>query len=140
MVNNEDIFAKHPELMELREFKTSEEIIRAFKNGGTMWKVWTYCGVPSGVSESPTKVIGVGTYADERSIFHGAPVYYYYSKSGALSEDFVDDLQCVPGKAVFTSKKRAEAYFAAARKAYASDPEWQKEVAEKKEEARRGDF
>ena len=34
-----DILAKHPELTDLLELKTTDEIIHAFEDGGTVWEV-----------------------------------------------------------------------------------------------------
>lgn len=130
-MNNEDIFAKHPELKELREFKTDAEIISAFKNGGTMWSVHTHCGEPSDVLSE--EVVGTGTYDDPSSVLHGKAVYYYTTHwSEKPLKSFVEDLQNLPAKAVFTSERAAERYSFAAHTAFASDLEWQAEVAREK--------
>ena len=58
---DEEIAEKHPELMELREFKTDKEIITAFKKGGTMWEVGTLYSQPNHL-EGPIKVLKVKKY------------------------------------------------------------------------------
>ena len=141
MLTNQEILARHPELMELREFKTDEEIIQILKNGCTVWETESYDGAPTGVAKSPVEVVGVGVHDDESSSLHGIPVYYYYRQSsldGSRVEGFgfIGDFQRMPAKGVFTSRERAGAYFAAARKAYESDPKWQAEV-EREEEFNR---
>ncbi len=141
MLTDQEIFTRHPELMELREFKTDEEIVQAFKDGGVMWETESCDGAPTGVAKRPTKVIDVGTYDNEGSCLRAAPVYYYgrWNVDGTRvkRDGFIGDLQSVPAKAVFTSKERAEAYFAAARKAYKSDPEWQAKIKRERENENR---
>lgn len=41
MMTNREISERHPELAELREFKTNEEIVEAVKGGRTIWHVMT---------------------------------------------------------------------------------------------------
>ena len=131
MLIRQEIFDRHPELMELREFKTNEEIINAFKNGGTMWEVNIGCGAPSGVSSA--EVVGTGICDNPSPTFNGKAVYYYISPwNKKPRESFVEDLQNSPAKAVFTSRRAAERYSNAAHYAFASDPEWQADVAREK--------
>lgn len=128
MLNNKEVYKRHPELLELREFKSDEEITAHFKNGGTMWEVWGSVDGAGGI-DGPTEVTGIGIYNGECSILWGKPIY-----TGEENEDwgFIESLQNSPQKAVFTSKERAEVFFEAVRQARASDPEWQAdELAEK---------
>ena len=138
---NKEIFARHPELMELREFKTDEEIVQALKNGCAVWRTESRYGAPTDIAESPIKVEGVGVYDDESSSLHGIPVYYYYRQSSLAGSPVkengsIRDFHGMSANAAFTSRERAEAYFAAAQKAYESDPKWQAEV-EREEEFNR---
>lgn len=85
----------------------------------------------------------VGVYEDTTfPSLKGLPVYYYRHTSTVIGKtsvmrEFVDDIQNGPAKGVFTSKEAAEAFYEAAKAAFASNPEWQKDHAELEEESRR---
>ena len=116
---DEEIAEKHPELMELREFKTDKEIITAFKKGGTMWEVGTLYSQPNRL-EVPIKVLKVKKYRGLEVVISAVPGF-------PNEEHFVSDMQNHPAKAVFTSKMRAKKFFRAAKKAFAENQEWQKQ-------------
>ena len=132
---DDEIFEKHPELLELREFKNNDEIVAALKNGGSNWLVQCLNGKPIDFN-GPIEVLRVEPYTTrEISRFHGFPICVLAPGQKILLDRlfFVSDLQNSPSKGVFTSEERAEKYLAAAKSAFESDEEWQNEFLEKQE-------
>ena len=116
MITSEKITEKHPELLELREFKTHKKIIAAFKNGGTMWEVRIWFSKPNHIEEM--KILKIKKNRGNEVVIVEVPNF-------PNEEHFISDMQNHPAKAVFTSKERAEKFFEAAKKAFAEDKEWQ---------------
>ena len=108
MIADKEIAEKHPELLELREFKTDKKIAIAFKKGGTMWQVGVFYSQPNHI-EGPLKVLRVKKYKGNWVMVVAIPNF-------PNEQHFISDVQNHPAKAVFTSKERAEKFFEAAKK------------------------
>mgnify|MGYP001599526614 CR=1 FL=1 len=129
MILYQEIYERHPELLELREFKTDDEIVEAYKDGGTMWEVWSNIGGHGGVSRYPKEVTRIEVYQGKCETLQGKHVFYHhYDFEGKVvfAHGFISDLQNVPAKGVFTTKERAETFLGAVKQAFENDPEWQK--------------
>lgn len=126
MLTNDQIFERHPELKELREFESIDDIVEHYRRtGGELWKVCTDCGGPGFVATEPEKVVGVDICQIQNS-----PIYFYEhvneKNESTLKSGYVDDLQrWSAAQGAFTTQEAAKCYFAAVEAAYKSDPQWQ---------------
>lgn len=117
----------HPELKDLREFQSDEEIVDFLRGGATMYCTMCCNDEPVGVYQA--NVLEVDIYAGPSKELAGFWIYYIgESLSNRLRMMFVSDLQSSAGKAAFSTKERAEDYFAQCFHAYDHDPRWQAQV------------
>lgn len=121
IISGAKIAQRHPELLELREFKTRKAIISALKNGGKIYKVGIFFEKPCYIA-GPVKVLRIKKTKKDGYVF------VFQQKEEPLISPFLYDAQNHPAKAIFTSKKRASNFFKAAKKAFRKDNEWQIEA------------
>lgn len=96
-----------------REFPTVESFVAWATPGRGFWRIETLFGMPQRV-EGPY----VYSHSDGK-LFHAKPFY-----SREVHSFFFDDALNIPAKGLFSNYHAAEAYLAAARAAFARDPEW----------------
>lgn len=117
----------HPELKDLREFRSEEEIVDFLRGGATIYCTMCCDNEPIGVYRE--NVLEVDVYGGPCKVLAGFWIYYVEgSLSDAPIRMFVSDLQNGGGKAVFSTKERAEDYFAQCFHVYNHDPKWQAQV------------
>ncbi len=123
MITYEQLYERHPELLELREFKSDEEIFEYFKNGGEMWEVWGTLTGENGVEK--IDIINTGIYEDKCKELKNEPIYYRKSIFENHNFGFISALQNSLDKAIFSTKESAEKFLAAVETAKENDDEWQ---------------
>lgn len=112
-----EIAKRHPELLELREFKTQRAIISALKNGGKIYEVGILFDKPNYIA-GPVKVLRIKKTRKDGYVF-------VFGENGFPISHFLSDIQNHPAKAIFTTKKRAEKFLRATKKAFKKDKVWQ---------------